>query len=48
VLFVAGAGAPPTAVGPLLQIGNTLDSDEFTKKVVPTLSKLFASQGECS
>ncbi|KAF5836824.1 kinase-like domain-containing protein [Dunaliella salina] len=36
-------GAPPHAISPLLQIGNTLDSHEFNKRVVPTLSKLFAS-----
>mmetsp|Transcript_346 Transcript_346/g.854 ORF Transcript_346/g.854 Transcript_346/m.854 type:complete len:822 (+) Transcript_346:2496-4961(+) len=36
-------GAPPHAISPLLQIGNTLDSHEFNKRVVPTLSKMFAS-----
>lgn len=38
-------GAPPQAVGSLLLIGNQLESDEFNKRVVPTLSKLFASPG---
>mmetsp|Transcript_8758 Transcript_8758/g.18684 ORF Transcript_8758/g.18684 Transcript_8758/m.18684 type:complete len:802 (-) Transcript_8758:459-2864(-) len=37
-------GAPAHAVGSLMLIGNQLDTDEFTKRVVPTLSKLFASQ----
>ncbi|GFH06115.1 protein kinase domain-containing protein, partial [Haematococcus lacustris] len=36
-------GAPPHAVAPLLLIGNTLESEEFNRRVVPTLSKLFAS-----
>jgi SCY1-like protein 1 len=36
-------GAPAQAVGSLMVIGNQLQGDEFTTRVVPTLSKLFAS-----
>ncbi|KIZ00223.1 putative inactive serine/threonine-protein kinase scy1 [Monoraphidium neglectum] len=36
-------GAPPSAVGSLLQIGRPLPQDEFQKRVVPSLAKLFAS-----
>ena len=39
-------GAPAHAVGSLMVIGKQLEGDEFTKRVVPTLSKLFASPGE--
>ena len=38
-------GAPAHAVGSLMVIGKQLEGDEFTKRVVPTLSKLFASPG---
>ncbi|KAK9810296.1 hypothetical protein WJX72_008245 [[Myrmecia] bisecta] len=36
-------GAPSTALAALLQIGQTLEAEEFTKRVVPSISKLFAS-----
>eukprot|EP00798_Chlamydomonas_sp_ICE-L_P002840 gene2840-17741_t len=36
-------GAPSHAVGSLLIIGNQLDTEEFTTRVVPSLSKLFQS-----
>lgn len=36
-------GAPAQAVGSLMVIGNQLQGEEFTSRVVPTLSKLFAS-----
>ena len=36
-------GAPAQAVGSLMVIGNQLQGEEFTTRVVPTLSKLFAS-----
>lgn len=36
-------GAPAVALAAMLQIGKTLESEEFAKKVVPALSKLFAS-----
>lgn len=39
-------GAPAHAVGSLMVIGNNLEGEEFTKRVVPTLTKLFASQGK--
>ncbi len=39
-------GAPAHAVGSLMVIGAMLEGEEFTKRVVPTLSKLFASPGE--
>ncbi|GIL51106.1 hypothetical protein Vafri_7196 [Volvox africanus] len=36
-------GAPPLAVSSLMVIGGHLAGDEFNKRVVPCLSKLFAS-----
>ncbi|GFR47514.1 hypothetical protein Agub_g9146 [Astrephomene gubernaculifera] len=36
-------GAPPLAVSALLVIGAHLDAEEFNRRVVPCLSKLFAS-----
>ena len=36
-------GAPASALGPLLQIGQTLGPEDFRLRVVPALSKLFAS-----
>lgn len=36
-------GAPPLAVSSLMVIGAHLEGDEFNKRVVPCLSKLFAS-----
>lgn len=36
-------GAPAVALGALLQIGKSLDEDNFATQVVPALSKLFAS-----
>ncbi|KAG2438971.1 hypothetical protein HYH02_010763 [Chlamydomonas schloesseri] len=36
-------GAPPLAVSSLMVIGGHLEGDEFNKRVVPCLSKLFAS-----
>ncbi|EFJ49788.1 hypothetical protein VOLCADRAFT_80567 [Volvox carteri f. nagariensis] len=36
-------GAPPLAVSSLMVIGGHLSGDEFNKRVVPCLSKLFAS-----
>ena len=36
-------GAPASALAPLLQIGQSLTPDNFRLKVVPALSKLFAS-----
>jgi SCY1-like protein 1 len=36
-------GAPASALGSLLLIGKALPADEFERRVVPTLSKLFAS-----
>jgi len=36
-------GAPPSAVGSLLLISKGLSPETFTKRVVPCLSKLFAS-----
>ncbi len=38
-------GAPPLAVSSLMVIGAHLEGDEFNKRVVPCLSKLFASPG---
>lgn len=40
-------GAPPLAVSSLMVIGGHLEGDEFNKRVVPCLSKLFASTGGC-
>ncbi|GLC35616.1 hypothetical protein PLESTM_000343500 [Pleodorina starrii] len=36
-------GAPPLAVSSLMVIGGHLSSDDFNRRVVPCLSKLFAS-----
>lgn len=36
-------GAPAVALGALLQIGKSLNEDDFAMQVVPALSKLFAS-----
>jgi hypothetical protein len=36
-------GAPASAVGSLLQIGKPLPPEEFQRRVVPCLAKLFAS-----
>ena len=36
-------GAPASALAALLQIGQTLSPEEFKVRVVPALSKLFAS-----
>lgn len=36
-------GAPASALGPLLQIGQSLSPEDFRLRVVPALSKLFAS-----
>ena len=36
-------GAPAVALAALLQIGKTLDSENFGKRVVPPLSRLFTS-----
>lgn len=36
-------GAPPSALGPLLQIGKQLTDDDFTAKVLPCITRLFAS-----
>jgi len=36
-------GAPASAVGSLLQIGRPLPPEEFLRRVVPCLTKLFAS-----
>lgn len=36
-------GAPATAVSSLLMIGKNMDSEEFLRRVVPTLTRLFAS-----
>ncbi len=36
-------GAPASAVGSLLQIGKPLEPEDFVKRVVPCLAKLFAS-----
>jgi SCY1-like protein 1 len=36
-------GAPAVALGALLQIGKTLNDEDFSIQVVPALSKLFAS-----
>ncbi len=36
-------GAPAVALGALLQIGKSLNEDNFAMQVVPALSKLFAS-----
>lgn len=36
-------GAPATAVSSLLMIGRMLEGDEFVRRVVPSLSRLFAS-----
>jgi hypothetical protein len=36
-------GAPAVALAAMLQIGKTLDADEFANRVVPALSKLFTS-----
>ena len=45
--LLAGAlefgGAPAVAVGPLLQIGKALPQEDFLKRVVPCLARLFAS-----
>ncbi|GBF94506.1 hypothetical protein Rsub_07040 [Raphidocelis subcapitata] len=36
-------GAPASAVGSLLQIGKPLPAEEFQRRVVPSLARLFAS-----
>ena len=36
-------GAPAVALAAMLQIGKTLDSESFGKRVVPALSRLFTS-----
>ncbi|GAB4824254.1 hypothetical protein N2152v2_011300 [Parachlorella kessleri] len=36
-------GAPPVALNTLLQIGDTLEKEDYAKQVVPAITKLFAS-----
>lgn len=47
VIFVADAlqfgGAPAVALAAMLQIGKTLEADQFAKRIIPDVSKLFSS-----
>lgn len=36
-------GAPPTAVGSLLVIGKDMEPEEYAKRVIPCITRLFAS-----
>ena len=36
-------GAPAVALAAMLQIGKTLEADQFAKRIIPDVSKLFSS-----